>query len=376
MSPRFRRRLIGATAVFGVAAVVASVVTYYVSHLPPPNVSLSVIAVESAGGPAATIEADLAAELSAVEPRGGQLFLTAIADQTAAPALDVSLNCPSGDDPISCNQLSQSKTVQAEMVADQLAAAPRPDHVDLYALFSQISEYVAELPPNRNRVVEVFVNTLGDADIPQALTARALPDPGHVAELVRLALSDGAFPGPGGCRRWQVHMVVPASTDSLHDLALHELFTRLIDQCGGVLATWTNRWIAPGGEPLVLPQIPDGVVSPTVGTLHPVYRIPNTLFAVDSSSITTSGQAAFVRVATDILTRYSGRAFTCTGSADGTGGSSPAVLAVDRELSVARASEVCRYRPGAFSWAGPLCRLWSNDGRSRSCPAVRRHHDR
>jgi outer membrane protein OmpA-like peptidoglycan-associated protein len=93
----------------------------------------------------------------------------------------------------------------------------------------------------------------------------------------------------------------------------------------------------------VLPQIPGGIVSPTVGTPHPVYRIPNTLFAVDSSSITSSGQAALVRVATDILTRYPGLAFTCTGSADGTGGSSPTVLAVDRELSVARASEVCRY---------------------------------
>lgn len=61
-------------------------------------------------------------------------------------------------------------------------------------------------------------------------------------------------------------------------------------------------------------------------------------FAVGSAALTSTAEAALVRIAADIETRAPGRTVTCTGSTDGTG-----TAAFDRALSRKRAITVCNY---------------------------------
>jgi len=212
--------------------------------------------------------------------------------------------------------------------------------VDLYALFAQVSGYLAETAGGKTESVNVFVNTQGDADIPQNLADADLSDATTVASLTRQATTEGAFPGPGGCAGWKVHMVVPTSADPLHDLGLRELFSELINQCGGKLVTWTPRWLATSNAALVLPAIP-GVQMPSETQAQPTFSFPDTFFNVGSAAVNPAGDLALVQVAAEVLARYPGEQLTCAGSADGTGGSSPSVLALDRVISQARGTAVC-----------------------------------
>ncbi len=342
MSPRSRRRLVRSATAFGTVAAIAVLASLIYIHRPPANTDFNVVAVEPRQ-PAATTEADLAAELSTVTHDGGQLLVTEIADQTAAPALDVDLGCPSSLDPISCQQLQQQQTAQAETVADRLAAAPRPARVDVYAVFSQVSGYLSEHPSARHRTINVYINTMVDATTPANLASANLADPATVATLAAEGVSQGGFPGAGDCAGWQVHMVVPATADPAHDLGLRHLLTRLVTGCGGTVASWTPRWIAPAGTTLALPPIPGAQTIPDPGPQVQGWSIPDTLFGVGSADITADGRTALTALATNILAQDPGRPFECLGSADGTGGSSPAALAYDRTLSEDRAAAVCGY---------------------------------
>jgi outer membrane protein OmpA-like peptidoglycan-associated protein len=339
MSPRLRRRLVrlGAAGV-GLAALGLLVTAFALPHA-HGRANFNVIAIESRT-PAATTDADVTAELSQVEANGGQLLLTAIANQTAAPALDVSMGCPGDLDPISCDQVRQRQTSRAQAVAFRLSSALHPAQVDLYALFAQIAAYLAEAGSGKTESVNVFVNTLGDADIPQDLADADLSNATTIASLTRQATTEGAFPGSGGCAGWKVHMVVPASANPLHDLGLRELFSQLISGCDGKLVTWTPRWLAASNASLVLPAIP-GVHMPTEAQTQPTFSFPDTFFNVGSATVNPAGDLALVQVAAQILARYPGEQLTCAGSADGTGGSSPTVLALDREISQARGTAVC-----------------------------------
>ena len=339
MSPRLRRRLIKVGTLSIAAIALATTAAVVITHNQPDN-NVTVVAVESRS-PAATVEADLAGELAQALAAGGDLIVSAIGDQSAAPALDVELGCPAETDPISCNQDRQHQSTTILQVADRLASGPHPAQVDLYATFSQLSGYLAETPAKHGGSVSVFVNTLGDAAIPQDLTTADLATPATVDALARQAVSEGAFPGPRGCAGWQVHMVVPAGADPAYDNGLRRLFITLISGCGGTLASWTDRWLVPSNAPLALPPIPAGVTPSAPNQAQPSFILRDTYFAVGSSVISAAGISALKAVATDIEARYPSNPITCEGSADGTGGSSPAVLAYDQTLSTTRSAAVC-----------------------------------
>jgi flagellar motor protein MotB len=339
MSPSLRRRLIKIGALSATLVIIGTVAAVAVSRSHPAD-NVTFIAVEPRS-PSALVEADLAGELGEAENAGGDVILSAIANQSAAPALDIELGCPAETDPISCNQDRQRQSATIQQVADNLASAPHPATVDLYASFSQLSGYLAESPSKHAGTVTLFVNTLGDASIPQDLSTADLADPSTVAALARQAVAEGAFPGPRGCAGWRVHMVVPASADPAHDLGLHQLLSTLISGCGGSLASWSERWLEPSGSRLALPPIPPGVSVPKATASRPTFSLPDTFFAVGSAAISLAGHQALSSVATAIEARYAGQTLTCDGSADGTGGSSPSILAYDKTLSTVRAAAVC-----------------------------------
>jgi len=89
---------------------------------------------------------------------------------------------------------------------------------------------------------------------------------------------------------------------------------------------------------IALPKIPGASSARDKGGVS--YTLSDQLrdFAVGSAALTSTAEAALVRIAADIKTRAPGQIITCTGSTDGTG-----TAAFDLALSKRRAITVCNY---------------------------------
>jgi hypothetical protein len=274
------------------------------------------------------------AELAQAAADGGQLLLTEVAgNTTAAPALDMKLSCPPGTNSLLCEQATTQANNKAAMTARELVRNPSPANLDIYALFEQTAGYLSE-HPGHHQAINLWINTTGDQLTPVNLTR--ITTSSRLSALVRRAVATGAFPGPGSCQAYEVHMVVPPSGSPDHQLALRNLFHALIGQCGGTLASWTARWITPDLGVIPLPHIPGAKISPHHGQV--TYTLTIKGFAVGSATLTTTAKTALAQVAADIQTRAPGQAVTCTGSTDGTG-----TAALDQSLSKRRAVAVCHY---------------------------------
>jgi outer membrane protein OmpA-like peptidoglycan-associated protein len=328
-----RRWQYAATAAVIAAVVAGATVRFLINH---SNTTFSEIAIQPRPGSMATVNADVSAELAQAAANGGELVLTEIAgDTTAAPALDTALSCPPGTNTLICGQNITQATSKAAKVSQQLVGNPAPANLDLYAVFEQTADYLSE-HPGHHQAINLWVNTTGDQLTPFNLTRVTAGS--DIAALARQAVTTGAFPGPHACQGYQVHLVVPPSGTPAHQQALHTLLSTLIKDCGGTLASWTNRWITPNASAIALPRIPAASISHDKNGV--TYTLSDALkdFAVGSANLSRAAKAALTQVAADIQARAPGQPVTCTGSTDGTGTS-----AFDLALSDKRATTVCNY---------------------------------
>jgi flagellar motor protein MotB len=327
-----RYRLIAAVAaVVGVIAALI-LVPLLTAH---PNTTFNEIAIQPQPASPATVGADVAAELDQAVANGGQLVLAEIAgDTVAAPALDIELSCPPDTNRLICAETTGHAAATAGRVARALVDSPAPARLDFYIIFGQTAGYLSE-HAGHHQAVNLWINTTGDQLSP--VTLSRVTAGRDIPALVRQAVATGAFPGPHACGGYQVHMVVPPSGTPAHQQALRELMAALIQQCGGHLATWTERWITDSGA-IPVRSIPHAVV--TQHGRQVGYAVSDKLgdFAVGSATLTTTAKTALGLIAADIESRAPDRSVTCTGSTDGTGTS-----AFDLALSRRRAAAVCRY---------------------------------
>lgn len=326
-------RLIAAAT--GACLLISGLVTFEILRA-HPNTSFNEIAIEPRPGSAATVSADGLAELSQVAASGGQLLIAEIAgDTVAAPALDTEVSCQPGTNALICEQQTAGAVRTATNVIYHLAASPAPAELDIFATFQQAVGYLSENHV-RHQAINLWINTTGGQLRPDNLVS--LTSSSNLKALARSAVGSGAFPGPGQCAGFHVHMVVPPMGSPEHQLGLRELFTTLINGCGGTLASWTARWIASNPNSLPLPAIPGVHISQRGRSLS--YTLSEALddFPVGSSALTALAYAALKKIAAEIQARAPKASVTCTGSTDGTG-----TTAFDHALSKRRAAVVCTY---------------------------------
>jgi len=338
VAPGVRRRRRRIMVIGAVIAVIAALVAFrdLTAHA---DTTFNEIAIQPRPGSQATVGADVAAELRQAVRNGGQLLLSEIAGQaTTSPALSVALSCAPGTNQLICNNKIAAARRKASRIAESVVTSPAPAGLDLYAVFSLTSGYLKTHPGHYQAIV-LWVNTTGDQLVPVNLAG--LTSRSGVAALARHAVAIGAFPGPNGCDGYQVHMVVPPSGSPAHQLALRDLIGTLIAQCGGHLASWTARWIAPDSGVIALPRIPHAIIVMHHHTVS--YTLSDKLddFAVGSAGLTAAAKAALTSIAADIEARAPDRPVTCTGSTDGTGSA-----AFDLTLSRQRAAVVCGFLAG------------------------------
>jgi hypothetical protein len=330
-SERRRRRRV-ALAAGAVALIVAAGLVHILTTR--DNSTFNEIAIQPRPDSQATVEADATAELVQTVANGGQLLVTEIGtDTTAAPAIDVELSCPSGTNRLICQQTITQATSTAASVIRRLVNSPVPDRLDFYSIFEQTAGYLSEQPTHYQRI-NLWINTTGGQVVPANLTR--VTTGSDISALAHEAVAAGVFPGQHGCEGYQVHMVVPPNGPPAHQQALRDLLTVLIKGCGGTLASWTSRWIAPNPNAIALPDIPGATVTPNHAGVH--YTLSDKLddFAVNSAALTATADAALRDIAADIEVRAPGQPITCIGSTDGTG-----TAAFDLALSRLRAITVC-----------------------------------
>jgi outer membrane protein OmpA-like peptidoglycan-associated protein len=323
---RRRKIIIGA----GIAVAVIAAGVLYFLFFTHSNTTFNEIVIQPRPDSPATVSADVNAELSQTVANGGQLLITEVAGSTVAPAFYGGLTCSPGTNKLICEQSTSGTISKAQHIADGLVTGQDPGNPDLYAVFTQTAGYISE-HPGHYQAINLWINTTGEQLAPVNLSE--LTASSNIHALAHQAVTSGAFPGPQGCHGYQVHMVVPPSGSAAQQQALRQLFSTLVNQCGGTLATWTSRWIAPSG-PIPLPGIQGA--EPISHGFVLSDRLKD--FAVGSAALTPIAKRALSQIAVVIEARSPGQSITCTGSTDGTGSA-----AFDDVLSRQRAVAVCDY---------------------------------
>jgi flagellar motor protein MotB len=336
MSPSKRRRI---RSIVAAAVVVIAVASFFVARLllQHANTTFNEIAIQPQPASQATVGADVLAELAQARANGGQLMVTELAGAAGtAPGYSGRLSCSPDANSLLCADAIKAAYREAAGAAAGIVASPAPADPDIYAVFMLTAGYLSQHPV-AHQAINIWINTTGDQVAPVSLAHVSARD---VAVLVRRATAGAEFPGPHGCQGYRVHMVVPPSGSPAHQLALRDLLTRLIARCGGSLASWTPRWVAPSAGLIKLPPIKHAQQSQNGRSFTLSEHLGD--FAVDSAALTPGAKTALRQIAAVIDLRAPGQPVTCTGSTDGTG-----TAAFDLALSRRRARAVCGYLAGA-----------------------------
>ena len=112
----------------------------------------------------------------------------------------------------------------------------------------------------------------------------------------------------------------------------------MLSKCGGTLASWSDRWLAPNTGEIAIPEITDPRVT-AVATLKQItYTLGDVLFDVDSATLRTDAGKRVEQVKTSIKKRGSTDGITVVGFTDDTGSRTH-----NHDLSVARAQAVAHW---------------------------------
>lgn len=280
-------------------------------------VGVTAVLVEPRAGDDVLAAADLHAQLDPGVDRGDDLVLAAVLDGRDATVLTTSLACEPDMNPLVCEHRVAPKRAALEQGVTTLLQAPVPPRVEVFATLGRLD---AALTPEAGGTVNVVLNLTGrgrDAYAPDGVA-------GQVDEVVAAITADAVL--LVRCDGWQVHVLTPQTTDPAEDLAREQVYRRLVEDCGGVLARYAPRWPVEGEVVEVVelpepPQLRGEAVSHErdAAQRQDTFRLDDTLFDVGSAELRAGSEPVLAAVVDHVRSLSEGWSIEVHGYADATG---------------------------------------------------------